>query len=157
MSKTIPIERLTTGTLIYRKGGDFGPFGGFAEVQTVDFDIDGFYTIEALTMDTDGVVDWIGTDTISFTVDAGGEVEFGGRGEPRQRADSDIIPEEWAALHTACRTNIIPAHDEAIWRDIDALQHAGGYEFGRDVDAQLMRAVAHAIPQPADVQQIAAE
>jgi hypothetical protein len=66
----IPVERLTVGTLIEVPG-----FGA-AEVYAVRFDGEG-YAVDYCTDDRGG---WDALD--SFYVEAGGTVEFAGRGEP---------------------------------------------------------------------------
>jgi hypothetical protein len=90
---TIPIERLRSPTIIHRIGGDFGPFGAFAEVQDIQFD--GQYTITARFLWGDD--DHVGETEVRFIVEAGETVDFGGRGEPKLRPEADVLVDEWQA------------------------------------------------------------
>lgn len=94
----INIERLTSGVTVWRKGGDFGPFGAAAEVVSCEFDADGFYTITALLIETDGADEWTGEDEVIFFVDAGEKIEFAGQGiPPFMRPEGDVTGTEWQA------------------------------------------------------------
>ena len=98
MTTFIPIERLTSGVCVHRVGGDFGPFGNAAEVVSCDFDADGFYTVTALFIETDGADEWTGEDEVIFFVDAGEKIEFAGRGiPPFMRPEVDVTGAEWQA------------------------------------------------------------
>lgn len=96
---TIQIERLKAPCIVHAVGGDFGPFGAFAEVQDIQFDGEG-YQITVLLIE--GADDHVGDTELEFTVDAGGSVEFGGRGEPVLRALGDVDGDEWQAKFDAC-------------------------------------------------------
>ncbi len=83
---TIPVERLTAGTIIYAVGGDFGAFGGFAELVSIEDQGEGEAFL--LTLDHGG---WIGEQTMA--VAKGSRVEFGGRGEPKLLPLSEVSEE----------------------------------------------------------------
>lgn len=128
MNHPVNIERLKAPTIIHRIGGDFGPFGGFAEVQDIQFDGE-FYIVTARLIGGDeGYV----TDTeVQFNVWAGESVDFGGLGEPVLRNKDDVTLEEWQAKIAA---------DNAV---IDALIAE------QNRRAQFFGAVARALGVPA--------
>lgn len=125
----IPVERLTTGTTILLRGGDWT---GFAEVYDVQFD--GWEGYE-ITFCTDQRHGWDATDTVY--IKAGGFVKFGGTGEPVLRDESAIPREEWQA--------------KADMLDLDILQLCGkideaqGYTCREIDEASLVEAVARAL------------
>jgi hypothetical protein len=130
MTTFIPIERLTSGVCIHRVGGDFGPFGNAAEVVSCEFDPDGFYTVRAYLMETDGATEWVGQDWIVFHVDAGEKIEFAGQGiPPFMRPEGDVTIEEWAAK--------AEAHEMAADRAIVEADRVRGY-VGREIDESLL-------------------
>lgn len=132
MPAQIAIERLKPCTRIHRADDfDFGPFGSFAEVQSVEFDGYGYTVTAVIVEGTYGTV----TDTeVQFIVDAGQSVAFGGLGEPSLRAEDDVTDEEWEAK------------GEAISADIDRIQGLLNEFHGhvcREIDERpLMAAVA---------------
>lgn len=138
MTTFIPIERLTSAVCIWRKGGDFGPFGNAAEVVSCEFDPDGFYTVTALLIETDGADEWTGEDEVIFHVDAGEKIEFAGQGiPPFMRPEGDVTVEEWAAK--------AEAHELAADRAIVEADRVRGY-VGREIDERvLVSAVSAAI------------
>ena len=87
----INIERLLPDTIIHRVGLDFGPFGSFAVVQSVEFNGES-YAVSGYLLDEDGEVS---RHAVEFIVDPGEAIDFGGRGEPVLRAD--VTLEEWEA------------------------------------------------------------
>lgn len=93
---SIPIELLKAPTIVHHTGGDFGPHGGFAEVQDIEFNGEG-YIVTALLIEDDESYDWVGETEVQFVVDAGDTVDFGGRGEPVLRAEADVSVMEWQA------------------------------------------------------------
>jgi hypothetical protein len=94
----ISIERLASGVSIWRKGGDFGPFGGAAEVVSCDYDHDGHYAVTARFIESDGSVEWTGDEEVIFHVDAGEKIEFAGQGiPPFMRPEGDVSDDEWEA------------------------------------------------------------
>ena len=98
MTTFIPIERLTSGVCVHRVGGDFGPFGGAAEVVSCDYGHDGHYAVTARFIESDGSVEWTGDDEVIFHVDAGEKVEFAGQGiPPFMRPEGDVSDDEWEA------------------------------------------------------------
>lgn len=139
----INIERLTSGVTVWRKGGDFGPFGNAAEVVSCEFDADGFYTVKALLIETDGADEWTGDDEVIFTVDAGEKIEFAGQGiPPFMRPEGDVTIEEWAAK--------AEAHELAADRAIVEADRVRGY-VGRKIDEQaLVASVADALGVSSD-------
>jgi hypothetical protein len=76
MSKSIPIERLTVGTVIHAVGSDFGAFGSFATVTAIEDQGEGEAFL--VTVDHGG---WLGEQTMA--VAKGGRVQFGGVGQPK--------------------------------------------------------------------------
>lgn len=98
----INIERLAAGVNVWRKGGDFGPFGNAAEVQSVTFDPDGFYIVTVRLIEDDGATEWVGDEEVVFYVSAGETVEFAGRGiPPFMRPETDVTVEEHDAKFAA--------------------------------------------------------
>lgn len=136
----ISIERLTSGVAVWRKGGDFGPFGNAAEVVSCEFE-DGSYTVKALLIETDGAEEWTGNDEVIFRVDAGEKIEFAGQGiPPFMRPEGDVTIEEWAAK--------AEAHEMAADRAIVEADRVRGH-VGRKIDEQaLVASVAAAIGVP---------
>lgn len=133
----INIERLTSGVSVWRKGGDFGPFGNAAEVVSCEFEGD-CYTVTALLIETDGADEWTGDDEVIFHVDAGEKIEFAGQGiPPFMRPEGDVTIDEWAAKAAA--------HEMAADRAIVEADRVRGY-VGREIDERpLLTAVAAAI------------
>lgn len=127
----IPIERLAPGVIVYRKGGDFGPFGAHAEVQTVEFDGEG-YLVTATFEETDDK-DAFGNDQVQFWVRCGDSVRHGGASAPILRQTSFVTIEEWQAK------------GDAIEADIDRMQG----RVDQNVDDLLLATVADAIGVPA--------
>lgn len=121
----IPVERLTTGTIIYATGGDFWT-GAFAEVLRVSDG--GLGEDYAVTCQMDGVE----FESLLF-VPKGGAVTFGGIGAPVLRPESDISATEWA---------------EKAGAEEDAIDRLQG-RVAQNVDAQLVKAVADAVGVPA--------
>jgi len=128
-AQEINIERLTTGTTILLRGGDWT---GFAEVFDVQFDGWEGYTV---TFCTDARHGWDATDTVY--IKAGGFVKFGGTGEPVLRDATSIPVEEWQAkadmldldiLHLFGQMNELQGH---VCREID--------------EASIVEAVARAL------------
>lgn len=146
MTKTIQIERLKAPTIIHRVGGDFGPFGAFAEVQDVEFDGHS-YIVTARLVEDDEATDWVGDTEVVFVVDAGGSVQFGGRDEPKLRGESDVSFEEWQAKA------------EAIGLDIDRglvkLGELQDYQPRAIDERPLVAAVAEAIGVPTLIAEVA--
>lgn len=137
-STMIPIERLTSGVAIFRKGGDFGPFGGAAEVVSVEFDPDGFYVVDALFIESDGSVEWTGDEAVRFFVDPGEKVEFAGRGlPPFMRLKDDVTAEEWQAKGDALSAET----DRAIGQ----INQVSGYRCRAIDERPLVEAVAAAL------------
>lgn len=129
MATLIPIELLTSGVAVWKKGGDFGPFGNAAEVVSCEFE-DGFYTIKALLIETDGAEEWTGDDEVIFSVGAGEKIEFAGQGiPPFMRPEGDVTIEEWAAK--------AEAHEMAADRAIVEADRVRGY-VGRKIDERLL-------------------
>ncbi len=141
MTTFIPIERLTSGAAFWKTGGDFGPFGNAAEVVSCEFE-DGFYTVKALLIETDGADEWTGDDEVIFSVDAGEKIEFAGQGiPPFMRPESDVTIEELRAK--------AEAHEMAADRAMVEADRVRGY-VGRKIDeTALVSAVAAAIGVPA--------
>jgi len=90
---TIPIERLAPDTVIHHTGLDFGPFGSFAVVETVEFNGES-YAISGRFLDEHGNVS---RHTVEFIADAGDAITYGGRGEPKLRPEADVSVDEWQA------------------------------------------------------------
>lgn len=93
MSIQIPAERLCPDTIIHHIGLDFGPFGSFAVVETIEFNGES-YAISALFLDEDGEVS---RHAVEFIADAGDAIAYGGLGEPKLRPETDVSFDEWAA------------------------------------------------------------
>lgn len=135
----IPIERLAPGVIVYRKGDDFGPFGAHAEVQTVEFDGEG-YLVTALFEETDDE-DACGSDQVQFWVRCGESVRHGGASAAILRQTSFVTTEEWQAK--------ADANDRAIDEAIGKLNVLHGHVC-REIDERpLVAAVADAIGVPA--------
>ena len=110
---SIAIERLTTGTIIHHKGGEFGSFGGFAEVVSiVDEGDDGFYVSTRIQ----GWPEEAGE--VSFYVMPGETVEFGGVGQPVLAEAPDAFLSAYQARQAQIARDRIRAADEADedWR-----------------------------------------
>ena len=103
MSVSIPIELLKAATIVHRVGGDFGPHGGFAEVQDIAFNGEGYLITARFLV---GWNDAVSDDEFEFVVDAGGSVDFGGLGEPKLRNKADVSLEEWQAKIAADNATI---------------------------------------------------
>lgn len=124
----VPIERITTGFVVYGKNGDFGPFGAHAEVQTIEFDGEG-YQVTATFMDCDGEV--------SFWVRCGEAVEHGGSSAPILRQTSFVTAEEWAAK--------VEAQDRAFEVRMGELNAMQGYQCRPIDETALTASIAEAI------------
>lgn len=135
---TIQIELLKAPTIIHRTGGDFGPFGAFAEVQDVQFDGES-YSVTARFIEGDD--DHVGETEVEFIVGAGECITFGGRGEPKLRADADVTAEEWAA-----KVEAIDADCLILQGRVNGNQ---GHVCQPIDEAPLVAAVAEAIAVPA--------
>jgi hypothetical protein len=96
MTIASPIERLRAPTLIHHKGGDFGTYGDFAEVQDIDFDGHD-YVITARFLEGDGARDWVGDNEVTFTVAPGSTIAYGGRAAPLLRDVREIGDDELRA------------------------------------------------------------
>jgi hypothetical protein len=133
----IPVDRLTIGTIIYAKGGDFWT-GEFAEVVSIEDqpDDESF----AVTCQIDGV----GFESL-LTVPYGGTVQFGGVGEPVLR------PLTFAEAHAA-QIEAMASLDETNVRVI--AQVDASIASLQSVDDRLIKAVADAVGVP---MQMAAE
>lgn len=137
MTTVIPIERLKAATVIHRVGDDFGPTGDFAEVQGIEFDGES-YIVTARFLE--GADDHVGDTEVRFAVDAGGSIDFGGRGEPSLRIDAEISFDEWKAKADAIGADID--------RTIGKINAAQGYVC-REIDERpLVAAVAGALGVP---------
>jgi len=111
--KTIPIERLTTGTIIHRKGGEFGSTGGFAEVMSIQNEgDDGFYVSTRIQ----GWPEEAGE--VGFYVMPGATVDFGGIGEPVLAEAPDAFLSAYGARQAQIARDRVRAADEADedWR-----------------------------------------
>ncbi len=98
---SINIERLTPATLIFRKDdADFGPYGDFAEVQECEFDGHD-YVVTARFLESNGARSWVGDLEVTFIVEPGETVEYGGVNAPRLRDKSVIGKDEWDAKFAA--------------------------------------------------------
>lgn len=124
----VPVERIQTGFVVFRKGDDFGPFGAHAEVQTVEFDGEG-YQVTATFMDCDG--------DVSFWVRCGETVEHGGATAPILRQTSFVTAEEWAAK--------VEAQDRAFEVRMGELNAMQGYQCQPVDEHLLVASVAEAI------------
>lgn len=129
---TIPVDRLTTGTIIYATGGDFWT-GAFAEVISIEDMGEG--EDWAITCQIDGV-----EFESQLFVTKGGSVQFGGVGEPVLR------PLTFAEAHAA-QIEAVASLDQTNVR-VMALVDASIASL-QSVDARLVKAVADAVGVPA--------
>lgn len=125
----IPVERLTTGTTILLRGGDWT---GFAEVYDVQFD--GWEGYE-ITFCTDSRHGWDATDTVY--IKAGGFVKFGGTGEPVLRDESAVTLEEWQAKAEMIELDILQGFGK--------LNELHGHVCREIDEASIVEAVARAL------------
>jgi hypothetical protein len=132
----IPIERLTTGTVVYRKNGDFGSFGAYAEVTAVEFDDEG-YLVTALFMEGAHGSEYAGTEEVQFWVECGESVTHGGDRAPVLRSEASVTAREWAAK--------ADANGAAIDVAIGQLNKLQGHVCQPIDEALLVGAVADAI------------
>lgn len=132
---TIPIERLTTGTLLYIPA---------IHIRGLITKCDDFGTVEEIADDGEGYL-----LTLAFGIDCieqhyvpyGETVQFGGRGEPKLRAEADVSFEEWRGKADAIGADID--------RTIGEINKAQGHVC-REIDERpLVAAVADALGVPA--------
>tara|TARA_R110000851_G_C13100092_1_gene568100 strand:+ start:5358 stop:5756 length:399 start_codon:yes stop_codon:yes gene_type:complete len=122
---SIPIERLRSPTLIHHKGGDFGTYGDFAEVQDVEFD-GHEYIITARFLESDGARDWVGGTEVRFTVEPGSTVTYGGRSAPLLRDVREIGDDERAAKAEAMNAPVTLQAATASFCDMLVARNAPG-------------------------------
>lgn len=98
----IAIELLKAPTIVHHPDFDFG------EVQDVAF-LGETYSVTVRTLDPE--LGFVTDDEFEFVVDAGGSVDFGGRGEPKLRNKADVSLEEWQAKIAAKPVTLDAATD----------------------------------------------